>query len=96
MTDEPDDDAIESPAFGRTRSAAEGGAEIDDSNDEWYGDADPRVPDASAWNDGKRDLGFLEYGADASHGEDRATGSLPSDYRMGDAELRELERRFEQ
>jgi 1-acyl-sn-glycerol-3-phosphate acyltransferase len=70
----------------------------DSSNDDdWYGDADPRVPDASAWPD--RDLGFL--GDDVYLGDDAAalndiTGShAPALSADGEAELRELERRVE-
>ena len=35
MTDEPDDDVQ--------------GNEPNETDDEWYGDADPRVPDARSW-----------------------------------------------
>lgn len=56
----------------------------DDGNgdDLWYGDADPRVPDAPAWPD--RDLGFLGDDVYIRPHLDEA------------AELRELERRVEQ
>jgi 1-acyl-sn-glycerol-3-phosphate acyltransferase len=72
--------------------------------DDWYGEADPRVPDAPAWPD--RDLGFL--GDDVYLGEEASTHARPEpgvdmpSYRSpppsseGDAELRELERRLEQ
>jgi len=67
-----------------------------DGND--YSDADPRVPDASAWPD--RDLGFL--GDDVYLGEEagipaglNVTQVLPTSTE-GAAELRELERRVEQ
>jgi 1-acyl-sn-glycerol-3-phosphate acyltransferase len=69
----------------------------DDEND-WYGEADPRVPDAPTWPD--RDLGFLGddvyLGEQASaiaadHASDEAAAS-----RFDEAELRELERRVEQ
>jgi 1-acyl-sn-glycerol-3-phosphate acyltransferase len=69
----------------------------DDDND-WYGEADPRVPDAPTWPD--RDLGFLGddvyLGEQAAaiaedHASDEAAGS-----RFDEAELRELERRVEQ
>jgi 1-acyl-sn-glycerol-3-phosphate acyltransferase len=61
--------------------------------DEWYGDADPRVPDAAtSWPERP---GFADYGADATVPPEHP-GTIPSDYRMGDAELRELERRVEQ
>src|SRR5258706_14186122 len=67
-------------------------------DDEWYGEADPRVPDASAWPD--RDLGFL--GDDVFLGEEAmippdlvgAHMTQPANERA--AELRELERRLEQ
>ena len=67
-------------------------------DDEWYGEADPRVPDASGWPD--RDLGFL--GDDVFLGEEAvippelaaARVSEPANERA--AELRELERRLEQ
>ena len=52
----------------------------DDGDDDWYGEADPRVPDAPAWPD--RDLSFLTDEYDKP----------PND----PAELRELERRVEQ
>jgi len=63
---------------------------IGDGEEDWYGDADPRVPDASSWPPGEGDLGFLgEY-----------AGELPPQPeplpRNQDAELRELERRVEQ
>jgi 1-acyl-sn-glycerol-3-phosphate acyltransferase len=61
----------------------------DDDDDEWYGDSDPRVPDASAWPDG--DLGFLARADFSSH---ERSGPIYSDLREG--ELRELERRVEQ
>ena len=71
-------------------------------SEDWYGDADPRVPDASLDFDypGSRDLGFL--GNDVYPGEE-ATASLEREYptaqrnaRLDEAELRELERRLEQ
>lgn len=73
MTDEPDDERSELPDF-------------DDSED-WYGDADPRVPDASAWPDGGSvpELPFSQN-----------NGYVPSDYKESEAELRELERRMEE
>src|SRR3954463_1639964 len=67
-------------------------------DDDWYGDADPRVPDASAWPD--RDLAFL--GDDVYLGDEAVppsdiTGSHPPAMSSGAAaELRELERRVEQ
>ena len=70
----------------------------DEATDEdWYGDADPRVPDAAtSWSN--RDIG-RDIGTDA--GEDGAARAemplrIPSDYRESAAELRELERRLEQ
>ncbi len=69
-----------------------------DDRDDWYGEADPRVPDAVAWPD--RDLGFL--GDDVYLGEEamipRELGGsyVPSIPPGGEAELRELERRIEQ
>lgn len=67
-------------------------------DDDWYGEADPRVPDASVWPD--RDLGFL--GEDVFLGEEAmippelvgAPVTQPLNERA--AELRELERRLEQ
>lgn len=56
---------------------------IGDGEEDWYGEADPRVPDASPWPD--RDLGFLEE----LPPQPEPTPRLP------DAELRELERRVE-
>lgn len=84
MTDEPDDDVdpIVTPRG---------------DDDDWYGEADPRVPDAPAWP--TRDLGFLgdDYlGGEASIAHDIGGSHVPSDLRAGAAELRELERRVEQ
>jgi 1-acyl-sn-glycerol-3-phosphate acyltransferase len=63
----------------------------DDMTDEdWYGDADPRVPDAaSAWpEDSAQDLGFLDH---------RDRGYRPAEKTYDrEAELRELERRLEE
>ena len=67
-------------------------------DDDWYGEADPRVPDAPAWPD--RDLGFL--GDDVYLGEQAA--AIVADHaadeeassRFDVAEMRELERRLEQ
>src|SRR4051812_32920657 len=67
-------------------------------DDDWYGEADPRVPDASAWPDG--DLGFP--GADVYLREEAgipaelAGAHVPSVPAEGAAELRELARRLEQ
>ena len=76
----------------------------DDDSDggDWYGEADPRVPDATTWPD-RSDLdlgGFL--GDDVYLGEE---GAIPAEMRGShgpsgpdreDAELRELARRMEQ
>jgi hypothetical protein len=64
----------------------------DDDSDggDWYGEADPRVPDATPWPD--RDLGFL--GDDVYLGEENGIpeelrGShVPSGHDREDAELR--------
>src|SRR3954468_5958003 len=65
-------------------------------DDDWYGDADPRVPDASAWPD--RDLRWL--GDDVYLGEQAQIAAdeaePPSVSADSVAELRELERRLEQ
>ena len=69
---------------------------IGDGEEDWYGEADPRVPDASPWPD--RDLGFLgEYGAEAAVPLELGGSYVPSgEMGAGAAELRELERRVEQ
>ena len=68
----------------------------DPSDDDWYGDADPRVPDASAWPD--RDLRWL--GDDVYLGEQAQIAAdeaePPGATRDSAAEIRELERRLEQ
>jgi len=71
----------------------------DDGDDDWYGDADPRVPDAGVWPD-RRDFELVD---DAYLGEEAAVppelgGSHRSSQfrRDNEAELRELERRLEQ
>src|SRR3954453_21058671 len=62
-------------------------------DDDWYGDADPRVPDASAWPD--RDLRWL--GDDVYLGEQAQIAAEPPEATHDSAaELRELERRLEQ
>jgi 1-acyl-sn-glycerol-3-phosphate acyltransferase len=69
-------------------------------DDDWYGDADPRVPDAPAWPD--RDLGLV--GDDVFLGEEAVIPQeLSGVHTMAPptsdgvpAELRELERRVEQ
>jgi len=58
--------------------------------DDWFGDADPRVPDAPQWPE--RDLRFL--GDDVFLGEE-ATMPPISPTHDAEAELRELERRME-
>lgn len=72
-------------------------------DDDWYGEADPRVPDAPAWPD--RDLGFLGddvyLGEQASaivadHAADHSAESRFRSFDDHEAELRELERRVEQ
>jgi 1-acyl-sn-glycerol-3-phosphate acyltransferase len=94
MTDEPDDEHIERSGSAGPRSAAGGSAEVVDDDSEWYGDADPRVPDAAMpW--GERPGVSDTYGAEASVHESPGT-YIPSDYRRSEAELRELERRVEQ
>lgn len=86
-TDEPDDDAVSSAGPRNSADWSE--------DDEWYGDADPRVPDAAgSWAERP---GFADYGAEAAMAAAREdVGSIPADYRMNEAELRELERRVEQ
>ncbi|MBA3393995.1 MAG: acyltransferase family protein [Deltaproteobacteria bacterium] len=64
-------------------------------DDDWYGEADPRVPDAAPWPD--RDLGFLDD--DVYLGDDTPMPTEHGSYDASDdrgAELRELERRVEQ
>jgi 1-acyl-sn-glycerol-3-phosphate acyltransferase len=67
-------------------------------DDDWYGEADPRVPDAPSWPD--RDLGFL--GDDVYLGEQAAAiaddhaSDYEADSRFDEAAMRELERRVEQ
>jgi 1-acyl-sn-glycerol-3-phosphate acyltransferase len=75
---------------------------IRDGEEDWYGEADPRVPDASAWPEA--DLGFLGdrdvtggydvLGAEAGIAMDHPGSYVPSDAHEGAAELRELERRM--
>jgi 1-acyl-sn-glycerol-3-phosphate acyltransferase len=68
-----------------------------DGDDDWYGEADPRVPDARAWADsGPTLLGDDYLGGEASLHDDLGGSYVPSDAREGEAELRELERRVEQ
>lgn len=73
-----------------------------ETTDDWYGEADPRVPDAQPWPD--RDLGFL--GDDVYLGEEaviptelggsQVRSQLGSYGERDPAELRELERRMAQ
>lgn len=63
----------------------------DENDDDWYGEADPRVPDATPWPD--RDLDFL---GDDVYAEGKPTSDFAPSERFGEAELRELERRVEQ
>lgn len=64
------------------------------SDEEWYGDADPRVPDATPWPD--RNLDFLGNDYESrSNAESYRTGRAQSDLE-DEAVLRELERRVEQ
>src|SRR6476659_7316250 len=67
----------------------------DSGDDDWYGDADPRVPDASAWPD--RDLRWL--GDDVYLGEQAQIAAAetepPQATRDSAAALRERERRLE-
>jgi 1-acyl-sn-glycerol-3-phosphate acyltransferase len=62
----------------------------DHDDDDWYGEADPRVPDAPSWPD--RDLGFL---GDDAYAPEAGPLEEPLQHR-DEAELRELERRVEQ
>ncbi len=62
---------------------------IGDGEEDWFGDADPRVPDASGWNESSRELRFIDPDRDVP-------GSyIPSELAESDAALRELERRLE-
>jgi len=64
----------------------------DDNDDDWYGEADPRVPDGgTAWPE--HDLGFL---GDDVYAEGKPTSDFAPSERLPEAELRELERRVEQ
>lgn len=67
----------------------------DDENDDWYGDADPRVPDAAAVDHvfGERDM---QPYTDAFGRSDPHTTDSYLDTEREMAELRELERRMEQ
>jgi 1-acyl-sn-glycerol-3-phosphate acyltransferase len=91
MTDDPPDDPSARPSAAGARSSLD---ESIEAEDEWYGDADPRVPDAvTSWAERP---GFQDLGAEAAVSVERAGSTIPSDYRMGEAELRELQRRVEQ
>jgi 1-acyl-sn-glycerol-3-phosphate acyltransferase len=67
-------------------------------DDEWYGEADPRVPDAQVWPD--RDLAFLDddvfIGEEAVIPPGLADANVTQPITERAAELRELERRLEQ
>ncbi|HEY0479211.1 MAG TPA: lysophospholipid acyltransferase family protein [Kofleriaceae bacterium] len=67
-------------------------------DDDWYGDADPRVPDASAWPD--RDLGFLGDDAYLAERAERPIPERPEAPPVPSSdpavEVRELERRLAQ
>jgi 1-acyl-sn-glycerol-3-phosphate acyltransferase len=66
---------------------------IGDGEEDWYGDADPRVPDATAWPEhSDAGLGFLGAGPSTAYD----APYVPGDLRGHEAELRELERRVEQ
>ena len=62
-----------------------------DGEEDWFGDADPRVPDARGWADTGQNLDFLGpfSGQDLPPFEEMPVGE-------SDAALRELERRLEQ
>ncbi len=72
--------------------------DLDAGDDDWYGEADPRVPDAPAWP--ARDLGFLGddvyLGGEATIPADLGGTYVPSRSGPDAAELRELERRIDQ
>jgi 1-acyl-sn-glycerol-3-phosphate acyltransferase len=89
MTDDPGKPPIRGDGDGERERPDEAGGD-----DDWYGEADPRVPDASPWPD--RDLGFL--GDDVYLGAEAQlpTGLAGAASADGVAELRELERRLEQ
>src|SRR5215475_12470279 len=64
-------------------------------DDDWYGEADPRVPDAPVWPD--RDLGFLGDDVYVDDSLDRERPPThPPPLGGGSAELRELERRLDE
>jgi hypothetical protein len=44
-------------------------------DDDWYGEADPRVPDATAWPD--RDLGFLPIATSGSSATTSSSARRP-------------------
>jgi 1-acyl-sn-glycerol-3-phosphate acyltransferase len=85
------------PSHPSDPTAPSGAAGPGVADDDWYGEADPRVPDAPAWPDG--DLGFL--GDDGYLGEEAgvppayASDTIAPPHRDDGAELRELERRVE-
>jgi len=69
---------------------------VGDGEEDWFGDADPRVPDARPWPEGSRGLGDLGFLGDY----DTPPIPEPADYAPrnaeGEAAVRELERRLEQ
>ncbi len=72
---------------------------MSEEDDDWYGDADPRVPDATAWPE-RRDFDsiddtYLGYEATVPP-EFGGSNRSSSFYRDNEAEVRELERRLEQ
>jgi 1-acyl-sn-glycerol-3-phosphate acyltransferase len=74
---------------------------VGDGEEDWFGDADPRVPsptrapDASGWPDGEGSLGFL--GNDYEQVADQiAPNYVPNEIGESEAELAELGRRLEQ
>ncbi|MEP6864630.1 MAG: lysophospholipid acyltransferase family protein [Deltaproteobacteria bacterium] len=67
---------------------------IGDGEEDWFGDADPRVPDARGWTDAGQDIAFLTRDYEATSGFEPSY--VPSELGDSDAELRELERRLEQ
>jgi 1-acyl-sn-glycerol-3-phosphate acyltransferase len=70
---------------------------IGDGEEDWFGEADPRVPDARGWTDAGQDIGFLTRDYEASSSlEGFEPSYVPSELGDSEAELRELERRLEQ
>ena len=66
-------------------------------DEDWYGDSDPRVPDARAWPEHDLGLGDDVYlGEEATVLAELGGSHVPSHSEAEAAELRELERRIEQ